>query len=405
MYRSALVIALAISCFHGSARADTIKYCLSTWADFADSGVPLTNGTTEDNWTNPSAPQKLRGARTVIYNTSQVFFDGFLGDGFGTGDPGIGCTSVLTIPANPGFIMVYVEAEGQVQGNDVGTRLMSSPASIVSTTFYTTYNGVSGQTVPLTFLPTGTTPHKIFRTQNAASYALYRHAGGSTGKQFRVLIWEDSNPNARNYFNGTEAEVTSTGSTKKFVVTHEFGHNVIRFATTMPNGSGAYSVPPGSACSSTDSHNIGSKEYQGCAFDEGGAHFYSADIWNNHNETDCSFKYYKNTGSNPAQPVIDCEASPADYSSGMSYPVNYLESICPSPFAGMGVEGDWLRAFWDVHTNQSTDPTFNDIKNWWDTSDGWTDTTVYSALNSGDENYPTIDPVWESIAALNGVNP
>ncbi|MCC7111033.1 MAG: hypothetical protein IT382_17195 [Deltaproteobacteria bacterium] len=282
MYRSALVIALAISCFHGSARADTIKYCLSTWADFADSGVPLTNGTTEDNWTNPSAPQKLRGARTVIYNTSQVFFDGF---------------------------------------------------------------------------------------------------------------------------HGTEAEVTSTGSTKKFVVTHEFGNNVIRFATTMPNGSCAYSVPPGSACSSTDSHNIGSKEYQGCAFDEGGAHFYSADIWNNHNETDCSFKYYKNTGSNPAQPVIDCEASPADYSSGMSYPVNYLESICPSPFAGMGVEGDWLRAFWDVHTNQSTDPTFNDIKNWWDTSDGWTDTTVYSALNSGDENYPTIDPVWESIAALNGVNP
>jgi hypothetical protein len=399
-----LLVTVPVVFLHAPAHADTIKYCLSTWADFNDSGVPLTNGTTEDNWVNPGTAQKLRGAKTVIYDTSHVFFDGYLGDGFGSGDPGIGCTPVLTIPSSTWYVMVYVEAKGSVQGNTVSTHLMISPNYVQNTTFYTTYNGQSGQTVPLTFLPEGSTLHKVFRVQNAASYALYRHAGGVTAEQFKVLIWEDTDPARRNYFNGVETEITTTGSTKKFLVTHEFGHNVIRFATSMPNGSCAYSVPSGSACASS-SHNIGSKEYQGCAFDEGGAHFYSADIWNDHNATDCSFKYYKNMGGNPAEPVIDCEASGGDFSSGMSVPVDYLESVCPSPFAGFGVEVDWLRGFWDVHTNQTVDPTFNDIKNWWDTSDGWTDTTVYAALNAGDENYATIDPVWESIATLNGINP
>jgi hypothetical protein len=96
-------------------------------------------------------------------------------------------------------------------------------------------------------------------------------------------------------------------------------------------------------------------EHQKDAFGEGWAHFYAADVWNDHGQTDCTFKYYK-----ASNPTIDCEWGQTGFE------LAYMESTCNAPYAGYGVELDWLRQLWNVHTVPwfGTPPSFTSMVNW-----------------------------------------
>ena len=109
-------------------------------------------------------------------------------------------------------------------------------------------------------------------------------------------------------------------------------------------------VPPLEACDITDGHATSSKELQSCAMEEGFGSFYAADAFNDHGQTDCMFRI--------ALTTINCE------SESFAHPLALMETRCPQPFAGFGNETDWMRTFWDLHTDLATDPSMNEILRW-----------------------------------------
>ncbi len=46
------------------------------------------------------------------------------------------------------------------------------------------------------------------------------------------------------------------------------------------------------------------------------------------------------------------------------FPLGFMEEICPTPFANRGAEVDWMRTFWDMHTNGTSPPSFTTMMNW-----------------------------------------
>jgi hypothetical protein len=85
---------------------------------------------------------------------------------------------------------------------------------------------------------------------------------------------------------------------------------------------------------------------------EGFADFYAADVWNDHDQTDCQYQ----VGS----AGYDCEDG-----TGTSFSNGWLESQCATTHDNRGVELDWMRVFWAVHTmGAAPDPGFSEIVDW-----------------------------------------
>ena len=186
-----------------------------------------------------------------------------------------------------------------------------------------------------------------------------------------------------------------TGSTqRKFVLAHEYGHaNLARSSDGYTND-----------CSYGDSsHGMRGIEYNSCAAMEGWAHFVAADVWNSgeHSGGDPTgwFVYWGN-----GNPLIDVEAgqggcaamsgdpngfrsSYADvcFSAGWAFDENCSSGDCD----GYGVELDWMRAWWDFHTDDDlagSRPDHADLHEivddaTWSASDAWDG--MVAALNGG----------------------
>ncbi len=73
---------------------------------------------------------------------------------------------------------------------------------------------------------------------------------------------------------------------------------------------------------------------------EGFAHFFSTDVFNQHSST-AYFDYYKE--SYPGK--VNVETGPIGGTTA------YMENECASADVGWGTELDWLRTFWDYHTD------------------------------------------------------
>ena len=77
--------------------------------------------------------------------------------------------------------------------------------------------------------------------------------------------------------------------------------------------------------------------------------------------TGCEFRYYKSIdpfadGTPEPNPAINCEGGNGSLSSG-----DYLDEICPTPHSYTGVEYDWLRFFWDLHTDSDSEIAFTSL--------------------------------------------
>jgi hypothetical protein len=123
-----------------------------------------------------------------------------------------------------------------------------------------------------------------------------------------------------------------------------------------------------------------SEEWVGCAVDEGLAHFYSAITWNDVDEDDCWFEYYKTVGLD-STPKVNCQ----DASGNSTFPMAYLEAACQEDglptINHHGVELDWLRTLWDLRTdNYCANPSFTSILNWMRDAGDWTRSTAYDVL-------------------------
>lgn len=157
---------------------------------------------------------------------------------------------------------------------------------------------------------------------------------------------------------GNFAQIQPGRTDRKFLVGHEVGHWIHRQWTHDDMG---YDNNSWSANSSDDdcafvgvgNHAMRSKEYAVGAFIEGFAHYISALAWNDHNQKNGWFKYYKEIDTPAYQDMeddnwrVDIEGIGDDPVGGVS---NWMENLC-TVHDGHSVEMDWLRFWWDYRTN------------------------------------------------------
>ncbi|MCC6618270.1 MAG: hypothetical protein IT341_04425 [Chloroflexi bacterium] len=393
------LVALTVLALSTSAPSLTsnVRLCFKAAVTYQDSArETLDDGTIEDNWTSGSA-KILYGSRVLLGDGS--VFNGYLGDGLGSGDPGAGCTPSVPVTHSGQFFSVsyLIYSRGTIQGNQLYVQNADSGNS------YATFNGAAyfscasggcSFTSTITIAPALAMSLAMFRAYAADAYSLYRHAGGLTNQTYTVRL---SAGGDSRYDRGSGIiTLRQADADEKFTVSHELGHRIAHLRG-LPAGDCAYA--DATCAASNGEHSMGSEEYQSCAFSEGFAHFYSADVWNSHHQSNCVFQYYK-----ASKPAVDCEASLSDLSSPASFPLALLET-CGGNINDHGVEVDWLRTFWDVHTDGSSPPTFNDMMDWMQDAFWIYLTPPFDELD-GEANAVggTLNQNWDYSADRNGIN-
>lgn len=164
------------------------------------------------------------------------------------------------------------------------------------------------------------------------------------------------------FTNGTELEIqvniddqTEDKYRQKFLVGHEVGHAAEEAYQKATFGTdeylyGGYGLLGGGAqCDSAgESHALTSLEYTSDAIMEGFAHFLSSDAYNDHNSTNGRFTYYKDDLGFPRD--IALEGEPTFDALEPFRSNRFAERVCDPVAENAGTELDWLRFFWDLHT-------------------------------------------------------
>ena len=404
-------IQVALSFFYlaatrdGAASAASIKFCFKTNGDFADSGFSIPGGATEDNWT-VNEPRNLRGAKTVVKIGTTTYFDGTLGDGLGTGDPGAGCTTTMTVPvANSTYQFNLYSSDGRIDNLAGGQHILNAKVddddgTVHDVNLITIWQHVDGPGSFDVALNGGDNQAtKLWRVHAASAYFLRRMARWADPVQADVFMDEDED--ARNKYDDGDVLISASASpigvTRKYVIAHEFGHLLADAHANAVHGNCDLSD---SECPAGGDHGMSSKEYQSCAFTEGVAHFFAAATWNEFEsggESDCIFRYWSDS-------TIDCEGSLTS-----SWPEAYMETNCSSSsHTDRGVELDWLRQFWDVKVDGSN-PQFSDVMNWLtagyfvDIPPGWDD-PYFRLDQTSDGLGGGINTNWDNSKGTNGID-
>lgn len=206
---------------------------------------------------------------------------------------------------------------------------------------------------------------------------------------------------------------------RKFLVGHEVGHWIHRkWSTTLGLHAGAYddnAGGPNCEFNGVGSHAMRSRETAAGAFIEGFAHYLSSLAWNDHNDVEGWFKYYKEVQSPAYADMeadnwrIDLEGNGQNPSGGISA---WMENMC-TPISGHSVEMDWLRFYWDYRTvsavllpRPSHFEIFNHIS-YTRNSYGWSNQNLYDhmVLSIDDVALGQVHQIrWETFADINGID-
>ncbi|MCH9687118.1 MAG: hypothetical protein K0V04_37125 [Deltaproteobacteria bacterium] len=371
----------------------TVQFCLEIETQYDDAGGG------ETRWTSPNpiyrdVPGLLLQVQRWFNGAWYTVWMDYTGDGIGAGDPGVGCTG--PIPGGPAFFRFTVWSESNVQGNAIKAEGV-----------------VPGGTVPVQYpvaqwkyvtsgkhdIEVSTGLDEILNVLSAASYGLYRHAGGLHNGNYDIEVGGNSTA-----LSGGVIKVSNASADEKFKILHEVGHaigsqttggvitgsNYSRFASSCPN------FGPGS-------HSLTSYEYSEAAANEGFAHFYAADVFNTHgDDAGCWFGYYKPEWNELSPVWVSCESS-SDWGSTTFGNAFYEDNCLQND--GRGVELDWMRQFWDVHTNSSSHPSFTEIVNWLDSAAEPSVDDAYQVLHSAAFAWGgSLWSIWWATAGFNGID-
>ncbi len=142
---------------------------------------------------------------------------------------------------------------------------------------------------------------------------------------------------------------------QKFLVAHEVGHALeesYQFATfgTTIYLYGSYDLAGGGAqCDDgAEDHALTSLEFTSAAIMEGFAHFLSADAYNDHHDDTGRFTYYKDALGFPRD--IQLEGQSAFNAAAPWESNRFAQRVCDPTAQNSGTELDWMRFFWDLHT-------------------------------------------------------
>jgi hypothetical protein len=416
-------VALAVALLLAPTAADAalMKFCILHTGNFRDSGVAG-----EDHWTDqwnavPAAPKLARGARVMVLTNGQYVWNGNLGDGFGAGDYGTGCTDWFVAPIANAVYWINVGTLGLVNGWNVSVKNRLTTATLFNSFFYQNVSGAGQRNVVLT-MPANTGAEDddwdLYNTYQAASWTLFRHGGGMECTQNLDIMVGDTAPpqeadcdggpcNCSACYKSRPADLLCPNGAplgkvwienqyqdRKFQVSHEIGHALFwRYTGKNANVCDYYDPDDhfdDVLCGPDDAfHSWHTIEWAGCAQYEGFAQFYAADIWNNHDQEDCRYKSYTpGPGAPPVSgPRVNCELGTPDPdpAPGTLLPTAYMENACgalDSELPSHGTEVDWVRVYWNVHTEGgAARPDFWDMMHWMDVADDWSAFNTYTKLD------------------------
>jgi hypothetical protein len=383
--------------FPSKASAASIKFCFRTNGTFTDNNYALPDGTKEDFW-QADSPREMRGAKMVIQIGNTTYFNGNLGDGVGTGDPGAGCTNVMNVPnANSTYSFYQYSSGGKIDAANGQHTLNGKHKNLSGTSndvnIITVWSHTGGEGTFSVELLGGTNQDRTWRALAASAWALVRTGRWTSAGTLNVTYDEGAEGVFVGKWNSNGIFLSPSATGRKFVIAHEVGHFIAN----------RHAYATGGNCSLADSqcpsgggavHSFTSKEIQSCAFTEGLANALSAVTWNSREQSDCVYR------SGGFSTTFDCEGS-------QTHPLRYMEVECNNTsHTNRGVELDWLRQFWDVLTDGSG-VTLLQFLNWISNAHhstlGWYH--PYGQLDSSANAIGgTLNSNWDAMKAQNGID-
>jgi hypothetical protein len=292
--------------------------CLEWFTAPTDNDKGEDYGTNDDGW-------RARGALVrVLYDGSEVY-DGYLNSA--------GC-AVINMNGGSGGL-AHIEFDGRSllaagNGNNVLRRVWGWDPDDEPVA-WTAAIQISGVQSGAVYRPElwGNDAYSIL------SYAAQeRFNGGENGNTVYLVKagcgLDPAKGSCSTVYDGRHTIFVSNGQwRRKFVVVHEWGHKILTWAASYTND----------CTSGSDSHAMESIEFASCAAMEGWAHYVAADVWNNHSNS-----------SNPGATFV--------YWNGNIYDVELQYKGCIAELSifqeacdVLGMEKDWMRFWWDFHTN------------------------------------------------------
>ncbi|WP_444995954.1 hypothetical protein [Aliikangiella sp. IMCC44359] len=377
-----IMLKLAILMLLSSAAsfANAAKICFKYYSTFTDAGIG------EDYFSSSRATARTaRGGWVKISQNGVEKWTNYLDRS--------GCTPNLS-NVSSGQINYKMWASAKVANNN--RVWINDDNSDVRGTHSANYN-ISSGTTTIAFTPNST--HRAqFNVLAAAVYAVDRFPGGVSNQYFRIRTNTSKSAGSHFRTSGTNGDPTvymcPCHTNKKFVIVHELGHMLTYFnkGSRWVNDCGFSST---SCPASRGGHSMASKEYSSCAASEGFAHFYAAVAFNDTSQDNCSFHYYKNEFGNDSSPIVNCEAGNGQFVT------RYLENECVGSQNGYSTELDYLRAYWDVLTDGTGNPSFTSIINWGSRAN-WGTSNATQRLNSSATS--TINNKWTNARDRNGLH-
>ena len=143
-------------------------------------------------------------------------------------------------------------------------------------------------------------------------------------------------------------------------------------------------------------HCLQSKEIQGFANNEGLAHFYAANLFNNTATTSCTFVYYKdslqyNQNISTFAPIAPPQGYQCYYT---STPQKWFKTQCALLPTKKGVEYDWMTFLYEVHNKTSNALSFDDVRQMYE-----------KACNNGTTTLCNGESVFFDESASGSINP
>jgi hypothetical protein len=338
----------------------------------------------EDYGVQPESAWKARGGKVKIVRYGEELFDGFLDFN--------GCTGTLDLPYHDHLLFIgYSVSEilGNTivaqddQGKTEGWLRLVQEAGGSGTKYYTF---PPGDTSNLIAVPTFTIAR--FGSVTGATYKVHDSCRPDGDQCCNCAVGDDL------YIDSTR---------RKFLISHEVGHAIL--ATNAPGfiNDCTMTVSSNMNCYTKSDHALDSVETQSCAAMEGWAHFVAVRAYNNPTEgdnPDATLEYWRGSGE-----TVDVEQGPVG---GVD---TYYEAMCggnQANSAGRGVELDWLRAFWDYHTNSTpgyrpdTSVMVDEIA----ANSGWHPDDTYSFITDGVDMASGADQRdrWLEMAQWNGID-
>ncbi|MES2641998.1 MAG: hypothetical protein V4850_21110 [Myxococcota bacterium] len=354
-----------------------VRFCMNWTVDFGDVGGG-------DDFFTTNGARVARGTYWEVRNAADnsLLYSGYA-VASGTNE---GCTPT-TLPLNSSVdydVLLYSKA--YVNGNTIVVYDDTSTPSMYANQMWSDWSPTASTTVTA---DTSTVGDWVNVTA-AATTTIFRHNGGVTGKTFVVYdkgengtlsgCQTHTTPNfGGSKLCGDEVFITEAHASRKYLISHEVAHLLARYKDEdlAPNIDYDATDPPECLYGGTGDHAMSSLEFQSAAAVEGWAHFIAAVTFNDTSESDCSFYYWKDvdwdadTLGDGSPKWVDCEYAShcdnVDESCGPIVTHDHMGYECGLTTANRAVEYDWLRFWWDTHTDAGE--TFLSCMDVWDRAD------------------------------------